>query len=238
MNFKVILIFATAILAGCASGPTLYQSTPGPHGVKLDGNQSVFSGNTETTSMRAYHFSKLAAIENCYQKRMLTFLTETSTLMKDEGDKQRPESTTTFHCAPRVQTLKEALQMVQMESTPALRKAMQDELGGVIINEVVKGGVFEKGDIIVMVGNMRVANERSLIDQLMFSTEKMTRANLKIVRAGRVRALNAGVVDISQKMLELNFFDVQKACMQMKKGEPAVPLCQKTRTDWEKQIPI
>lgn len=263
MTYKALL--GLLVLGACASRPTPYEELKGPFGSKVDERTSVFIGNEHTTSMRSFHYSKLGAIESCYNKRMLTFLNETSTQMQADTvtsgpgfmskaraqglggaavpapstkqDLQRPQSTTTFRCVSRVQALRDVLQMHQVSAdSPA--KAMKDGQGGILIKEAAIGGKLEAGDVIVMAFLKRVVSEEDLIQQIFFNPKRITLAHLKIVRQGKLKDITTTVTDISQKMLVMNFFDAQKACSQWKKGEPTIPICTRTRTDWEKQIPL
>jgi len=215
--------------------------------------------------MRTFHYSKLGAIESCYNKRMLTFLNETNTVMQpdtvEQGigyqskarsqalggsalpattgkkDVQRPLSTTSFRCVSRVQALRDAVQMYRVP-TENVEKVMKDKLGGVLVKEVAIGGQLEAGDVIVMAFNKRIDTEEDLIQQVLFNPKKISTAHLKVIRRGKLRDVSSVVTDISQKILVLNFYEVQKACAQWKKGEPSIPLCTRTRTDWEKQIQL
>lgn len=263
MTYKTLL--ALLFVSACASRPTPYGEMKGPFGSKTDETSSVFVGNKHTTSMRAFHYSKMAAIESCYNKRMLTFLNETTTEMRTETevngpgyqskaraqglggaavpaptvktDVQQPQSTTTFRCVSRVQALRD---VVQMHRVPPenVGKVMKDGLGGVLIKEAAVGGKLESGDIILQAFNKRIDTEEDLIQQIFFNPTKLQKAHLKINRNGKLKDVSTVVTDISQKMLVLNFYEVQKACSQWQKGEPSIPLCTKTRTDWEKQIPL
>ncbi len=263
MTYKALL--ALLVLGACASKPTPYGEAKGPFGSKTEETTSAFLGNEHTTSMRTFHYSKLAAIESCYTKRMLTFLNETNTVMQpatvDQGigyqskarsqalggsalpatggkkDVQRPLSTTTFRCVSRVQALRDAVQMYRVPAEN-VERVMKDKLGGVLVKEVAIGGKLEANDVIVMAFNKRIDKEEDLIQQVFFNPQKLASAHLQVVRRGKVQNVTTAVTDISQKILVLNFFEVQKACAQWKKGEPAIPLCTKTRTDWEKQIPL
>ena len=239
MTYKPLL--ALLVVGACASRPTPYGEAKGPFGSKTEETSSVFLGNEHTTSMRAFHYSKLAAIESCYNKRMLTFLNDTNTVMRPETtgkkDGQRPLSTTTFRCVSRVQALRDAVQMYRVPADN-VEKVMKDKLGGVLVKEVAIGGKLESGDVIVMAFNKRIDKEEDLIQQVLFNPNKISTAHLKVVRRGKLRDVSSVVTDISQKILVLNFFEVQKACAQWKKGEPAIPFCTKTRTDWETQIPL
>ncbi len=263
MTYKTLL--ALLFLSACASRPTPYGEVKGPFGSKTDETSSVFLGNKHTTSMRTFHYSKLAAIESCYNKRMLTFLNETTTELRAETEingpgyqskarahalggaattaptvkteVQHPASTTTFRCVSRVQALRDVVQMYRVP-TETVGKVMKDGLGGVLVKEAAVGGKLESGDIILQAFNKRIDSEEDLIQQIFFNPTKLQSAHLKISRNGKVRDITTVVTDISQKMLVLNFFEVQKACSQWKKGEPSIPFCTKTRTDWEKQIPL
>jgi hypothetical protein len=239
MTYKALL--ALLVLGACASRPTPYGEAKGPFGSKTEETSSAFLGNEHTTSMRTFHYSKLAAIESCYTKRLLTFLNETNTVMQpvttDKKDVQRPQSTTTFRCVSRVQALRDAVQMYRVPAEN-VEKVMKDKLGGVLVKEVAIGGKLEADDVIVMAFNKRIDKEEDLIQQVFFNPQKLASAHLQVVRRGKVKNVTTVVTDISQKILVLNFFEVQKACAQWKKGEPAIPLCTKTRTDWEKQIPL
>lgn len=263
MTYKVLL--ALLVLGGCASRPTSYGEATGPFGSKTDETTSVFRGNEHTTSMRTFHYSKLAALESCFNKRLLTFLNETNTVMQPESvqqgaghqsdaraqalggsalpattgkkDVQRPLSTTTFRCVSRVQVLRDVVQMVRVPAEH-VAKVMKDQQGGLLVKEAAIGGVLEANDVIVKAFNKRIDREEDLIQQVFFNPQKLERAHLQIVRRGKQVSVSTVVTDISQKMLVLNFYDVQKACAQWKKGEPAIPMCTKTRTDWEKQIPL
>jgi hypothetical protein len=234
MTYKPLL--ALLVVGACASRPTPYGEAKGPFGSKTDETTSAFLGNEHTTSMRAFHYSKLSAIESCYNKRMLTFLNETNTVMRPETV-QRPLSTTTFRCVSRVQALRDAVQMYRVPAEN-VEKVMKDKLGGVLVKEVAIGGKLETDDVIVMAFNKRIDTEEDLIQQVLFNPKKISTAHLKVIRRGKLRDVSTVVTDISQKILVLNFFEVQKACAQWKKGEPSIPLCTKTRTDWEKQIPL
>gem|GEM_PF-4546670 len=249
MTYKTLLVLL--FLGACASRPTPYGEMKGPFGSKTDETSSVFLGNKHTTSMRAFHFSKLAAIESCFNKRMLTFLNETTTEMrtqletngpgfqskdtKTEG--QHPFSTTTFRCVSRVQALRDVVQMYRVPPE-SIGRIMKDGLGGVLIKEAAVGGKLESGDIILQAFNKRVDTEEDLIQQIFFNPTKLQSAHLMVNRNGKLRSITTVVTDISQKMLVLNFYEVQKACSQWKKGEPTIPICTKTRTDWEKQVPL
>lgn len=82
---RIFLLGSTALgLASCATySPTPYSDLEsGGYGKKIikvsdsyDG--SLFMGNTYTSSKRAYHFSRMGAVEHCYERNKLALLVST-----------------------------------------------------------------------------------------------------------------------------------------------------------------
>ncbi len=221
-------------------------------GISVDENESTFSGNPGNSSLQAWHYSRLGAIEYCFKRGQLALLLNS----RDESISQtytqvyylsslkymgsypvtetHAQFVTPFHCVPRLSVVP------GIETAPVsaelVHPFLHDFKGGILVTSIKsipgkKSSRLRKGDVILSINGHRTADKNEMTLDVLTKISKDAAAFL-IVRNNQKLMVLVPLDDLTVGLLGTSLGVIMSVCGEMTVPENRIGLCTASKEQW------
>jgi hypothetical protein len=198
---------------------------------------SVFRGNQYTEKPAAYCYSRIYALEHCFQNGKITLLQETIDLTKSHDEKTKIiHFFTPFKCVSYFKNLASPFesQIVDTKNIPFLKSVNNKYEKAIKINNIFGKSLLKINDYILSIDKNKVTSFEAFYQSYYYDQKTKNHINFTLIRNGKKIIVKESLIDLTLATKKQNINEKKLLCQMLKAQKISISFC--TKQDYENWI--